>query len=186
VRQIYSVAPRPPWPGPHAAEHIFAPLTALGLRPRLAPPRVDDRALAGLNLPDQPIVLTPGAAAGEKVWPGYALLAERLPEERLLWAPGRDEPWSAPARGRSLPALDLPGLVALASRAAAWVGNDTGTTHLAAAAAPGRVLALFGPTRPETWGPVGARSIAFADAADVHKELTRILNRGTADRTSPE
>ena len=42
----------------------------------------------------------------------------------------------------------------LAARAALFVGADTGPTHLAAAAGT-PTLALFGPTPPERFGPVG-------------------------------
>jgi ADP-heptose:LPS heptosyltransferase len=71
-----------------------------------------------------------------------------------------DEETAAPLTG-------LPGVVplgpvpvrvlgALLSQAGLYVGNDSGVTHLAAAAgAP--TLALFGPTDPATWAPVGPR-----------------------------
>jgi ADP-heptose:LPS heptosyltransferase len=42
------------------------------------------------------------------------------------------------------------------ARAGLFVGNDSGVSHLAAAAgAP--TLALFGPTTPEVWSPLGPR-----------------------------
>jgi ADP-heptose:LPS heptosyltransferase len=45
-------------------------------------------------------------------------------------------------------------LGALLGRAGLYVGNDSGVSHLAAAAgAP--TLALFGPTDPAVWAPVG-------------------------------
>ncbi|MBI5878016.1 MAG: glycosyltransferase family 9 protein [Chloroflexi bacterium] len=51
---------------------------------------------------------------------------------------------------------DLPLLAALLARCAAYVGNDSGITHLAAAVgAP--TLALFGPTDPAIWSPRGPR-----------------------------
>jgi ADP-heptose:LPS heptosyltransferase len=47
-------------------------------------------------------------------------------------------------------------LGATLARAAAYVGNDSGVTHLAAAwGAP--TVALFGPTDPAVWSPVGPR-----------------------------
>jgi heptosyltransferase-2 len=36
-----------------------------------------------------------------------------------------------------------------------YVGNDSGITHLAARAT--RMLAIFGPTDPAQWAPIGAR-----------------------------
>jgi ADP-heptose:LPS heptosyltransferase len=45
-------------------------------------------------------------------------------------------------------------LAALLHHAGLYVGNDSGVTHLAAAwGAP--TLALFGPTDPRLWAPVG-------------------------------
>jgi ADP-heptose:LPS heptosyltransferase len=47
-------------------------------------------------------------------------------------------------------------LAALLARAGAYVGNDSGVTHLAAASgAP--TIALFGPTDPRVWAPLGPR-----------------------------
>jgi ADP-heptose:LPS heptosyltransferase len=52
--------------------------------------------------------------------------------------------------------LPLRVLGALLARAALYVGNDSGVTHLAAAwGAP--TLALFGPTDPAQWAPLGPR-----------------------------
>jgi ADP-heptose:LPS heptosyltransferase len=51
-------------------------------------------------------------------------------------------------------------LGALLSRAGAYLGNDSGISHLAAAwGAP--TLSLFGPTDPAVWAPLGPRSRAL-------------------------
>ena len=51
-------------------------------------------------------------------------------------------------------------LAAALSRAGLFVGNDAGVSHLAAAAgAP--TLALFGPTDPALWAPVGPRAVVL-------------------------
>jgi ADP-heptose:LPS heptosyltransferase len=47
-------------------------------------------------------------------------------------------------------------LGAVLARAGVYVGNDSGVSHLAAAWGA-RVLALFGPTDPAQWAPVGPR-----------------------------
>ena len=50
--------------------------------------------------------------------------------------------------------LDLPTVAAIARLASAFVGNDSGVSHLAAAVgAPGVVI--FGPTDPARWRPLG-------------------------------
>jgi len=54
-------------------------------------------------------------------------------------------------RARSLP---LRTLAAVLARASVYLGNDSGVSHLAAAAgAP--TVAVFGPTDPDRWSPVG-------------------------------
>ena len=50
--------------------------------------------------------------------------------------------------------LDFGQLAGLLARAALYIGPDTSVTHLAAAAGV-PVIALFGPTDPTRWGPIG-------------------------------
>lgn len=161
VPVVLSATPRPP-PGTHAIEHLLSPLGGGG--PAL--PRIPARPwLAPLPGP-RPVVLAPGAASPDKVWGGYGAVAALLEKAGCpyVWAPGRDEPWSV-GRGLVLPDLELPALASLADAAGAWLGNDTGTTHLAAAAgAP--VLAMFGPTDPACWGPRPGRVAAFDASAE--------------------
>ena len=76
-----------------------------------------------------------------------------------VWAPGIDETFSSPPN-HTLSGLELPELVALASLCGAWIGNDTGTTHLARATGA-HTIALFGPTHPGTWCPKGALPFSF-------------------------
>jgi heptosyltransferase-3 len=45
--------------------------------------------------------------------------------------------------------------MALIGQARAYVGNDSGISHLAARLAPS--LVLFGPSDPVVWGPLGPR-----------------------------
>jgi heptosyltransferase-3 len=52
--------------------------------------------------------------------------------------------------------LELGEVAAIARMARAFVGNDSGVSHLAAAAGGGRGVVLFGPTDPERWRPLGA------------------------------
>lgn len=52
-----------------------------------------------------------------------------------------------------------------------YIGNDSGITHLAAAAGAS-VVALFGPTDPRIWSPRGphVQVIANAEIADISVE----------------
>ena len=54
--------------------------------------------------------------------------------------------------------LDLPTVAAVARIAAAFVGNDSGVSHLAAAVGASGV-AIFGPTDPVRWRPLGSGQI---------------------------
>jgi ADP-heptose:LPS heptosyltransferase len=62
---------------------------------------------------------------------------------------------------------DLSELAARLRGASAYLGNDGGITHLAAAVqCP--TLALFGPTRPEHWAPRGLKTAWIkADGNDI-------------------
>ena len=71
-------------------------------------------------------------------------------------AEGSLEPIFRDAGIRVLKDLDLPTVAAIARLAVAFVGNDSGVSHLAAAVGtPG--LAIFGPTDPARWRPLGSR-----------------------------
>ena len=99
------------------------------------------------------VVLHPFASRQDKRWPcatGFSLSSVNLiklrgPEERL---PG---------------ALYIPDLFELArflAGARAYIGNDSGITHLAAAVGI-PTIALFGPTDPAVWAPRGKKVIVI-------------------------
>lgn len=52
--------------------------------------------------------------------------------------------------------LDLPTVAALARVALAFVGNDSGVSHLAAAVGTSGVV-IFGPSDPARWRPIATR-----------------------------
>ena len=107
-------------------------------------------------------MLAPGAGAVGKVWPGFGEVARLLEQAAVpwVWAPGWDEGPPSVGCGRVLPVMGLRELCGLAATAAAWLGNDTGTSHLAAAAgAP--VIAMFGPTEAAVWCPRRAHPLPF-------------------------
>jgi heptosyltransferase III len=113
----------------HAADHL---LRTLGL-PRPSLPDLWKPASSD-------IVIHPGSGSPAKNWPFFGELMRRLPESRLL------------PQDRSL--AEVSGYL---RTVAAFVGNDSGITHLAAyLGCP--TIALFGPTDPGKWGPLGRRS----------------------------
>ena len=164
-----------PGAGLHASAHLLATLAPLGPLPatppgvRLAPPAEalawarDWLAERGLG-PHEAVLLQVGAGSAAKVWPGALALCGRLQAARVpvvLTAGPADEPALAPFRAeigfserRVARALSLDRLAGLSSLARAFVGNDSGPTHLAAAVGC-PTLALYGPTDPAVWRPLG-------------------------------
>ncbi len=96
--------------------------------------------------------------------------------------------------------LDLPQLAALLARAKAYLGNDSGVTHLAAAVGVPTV-ALFGPTLPDVWAPLGesVRVLQFdwsesgvhhpsstrVDPSDAERVVREVCGMLTGDRKVP-
>ena len=112
------------------------------------------------------VALHPGAGSKAKRWPlaRFIDLAMRLAakQNKLLIIEGpaesglaaqivRELPIGAAATAKSLP-LDI--LAAVIAQSNAFVGNDSGIAHLAAALGiPSTVI--FGPTLPQHWAPLG-------------------------------
>ena len=133
----------------------------------------------------QPLAIHPGSGGAAKRWPperfaeligraaavGWPVVAIEGPQDaevsRTLLAalpPGVRAPDIA--RGLSVGAL-----ATLLARCAAFVGNDSGVAHLAGLAGV-RTLALFGPTDPAIWSPLGLRVSTLRAPAG---ELTQLL-----------
>jgi heptosyltransferase III len=160
----------------HVADHLFRALTPVGIGPcRLARPLVvPPRGVAAANdwfrshpaLPRPTIALHPGSGGQHKCWPAdrYAALVQHLavrgfgvmiclgPAEAASatsWRAFAGEHAAAVVAG-----VDLVTLASLVQQCAGFVGNDAGVTHLAAAMSVPTV-AVFGPTDPARWAPLG-------------------------------
>lgn len=175
--------------GPKPRQHMVEGLAALiGATPAQASPRLwlDPAAVEkvkhSLAATTQLLALAPGAHGVGKRWPGdrYAALAASLLAQGgplagaavvLLGAPGEES-----TVRQTVEALDPEQVINLVGRtepaeAAAWlaraalyVGNDSGLTHLAAAAGI-PTLALFGPGLPARYRPWG-KNAAYLIAKD--------------------
>ena len=140
-------------------------------------------------------VLQPFSSKVNKEWAANDVIAfaELLATEGiqpvLRWGPGeesRAEPLislskkssSSSSSSSNLPLLLAPATTPastarLASRAALFVGADTGPTHLSAAAGT-PTLVLFGPTRVERFGPIGPRTATLrGNPADYNRSGPR-------------
>ena len=152
--------PVEPPAGVHAACHLAAALTR-------EPPSADGLPLPGLRPPGEdrpragPVVLHPGSGGEWKCWPPerFAELAQRLDARVALLEGPADGSACGVVRGY-FPAAeiarssDLEDAAALIASATLYVGNDSGVTHMAAALGTPTV-AVFGPTDPAVWRPLG-------------------------------
>ncbi len=149
-------------------------------------------------LPPCFLALHPGSGSPAKSWPAdrFAALAARLAGgARILVVLGpaeEDQRWDRDPGVVVARDLPLRTLGALLSRAGLFVGNDSGVSHLAAAAgAP--TLALFGPTDPALWAPVGHsvrwlrapdHSLAALTLDEVAREAAALRDHVNGERTS--
>lgn len=134
---------------------------------------VEDEAFADCAVSDfdsRFAIINPGGGWKTKLWPAdrYGQIADWLRKETGLssivtFGPGEENLAGAVATYSKTGAVKvvastLKQFVALARKAALFVGGDTGPLHLAAAAgAP--IVGLYGPTSPERNGPFDTRDV---------------------------
>ncbi len=110
----------------------------------------------------QILVIQPGSGGARKRWApeGYERVAQWWINTKgqpvcILLGPAEAEEEAHWKRfGRVESSLDLAQVASILSRATLYIGNDSGVSHLAGAVGA-RGLAIFGPTRPEQWRPLG-------------------------------
>jgi heptosyltransferase III len=159
---------RPPGPG-HMAQCYLRGVGATVSYPlscsiELLPDdlRIAQQKLSQFGLePGSFVLILPGSGSARKNWPAenFARLAERIQlVHPILVVLGPSETDLAPSfHGRSFSTireLELGELAGIAQIARGFIGNDSGVSHLAAAAGT-RGLVIFGPTDPERWRPLG-------------------------------
>lgn len=150
-----------------------------------------EHAVHGFGISGPFALLNPGAGWDSKVWPHeryadvarYLWKARRLPSV-VLWAGDQERMWAenivAAAGGAAYLAPDtsLAELAAICSRAAVFVGSDTGPLHLAAAVGT-PCVGMYGPTRPCDCGPYGPQHRALQE---FHQDGSSSERRGTDNR----
>jgi heptosyltransferase III len=103
------------------------------------------------------IAIFPGSGSAAKNWPAgkFAMLASMLANAVVILGPAETsiEPIFRRAGVAVLKDLDLPTIAAIARVASAFVGNDSGVSHLAAATGASGVV-IFGPSDPARWQPL--------------------------------
>lgn len=181
-------APIDPTDERHEAEIYLDVVRALGIDPTgrwaSCPPAEDDRAAAqsaldGLGISSPFLLMNPAGGSN----PGMVMDAKRYPPDSfaaladglsralgwpvVLTAGPNDTPIIEAVQARlpqRAPALvgvlTLRQIAALAALSGLYVGNDTGLTHLAAAAGAKTVM-LMGPTSPTRYAPYTPDSLAL-------------------------
>ena len=184
---------------PHIAAAYLRAIGEAGapLHPRIEPSRDDLRAAADAIAksrcdPSNLIAIFPGSGSPAKNWPldKFAALA-RIVSQRssvvFILGPA-ESAMEKVLREYDLPLLkdlDLGTVAGIVRLAASFVGNDSGVSHLAAAAdAPGVVI--FGPSDPARWRPLGRIAVlGHQDTPDeVAAAVTRIGERGARRKAS--
>ena len=176
----------------HAVPFLLEPLQALALYDVDLVPTLEwpaDRRAAGrerlqaLGLRGRPVAVHPGSGSPAKNWP-----AERFVEiVRRLRAAGREavatfgeaDAAEAAVFARELP--DLPALAGLTllelagalAECGAFLGNDSGIAHLAAAVGL-PTTALFGPSDADVWAPRGRGGVRVLRAPEGELERLEI------------
>ncbi|GIW40055.1 MAG: hypothetical protein KatS3mg076_0632 [Candidatus Binatia bacterium] len=145
--------------GEHAVDYYAR---CLGVEPKpvfLSPREEERRWVAGWldrqKLGGKPLLaLHPGSGSKRKNWEGFPALARWWEAKggAVVWLVGPAEDGLYFPEGAVLFRQELPRVVALLERASFYAGNDSGITHLAAAAGC-RGLALFPEESFPSWSP---------------------------------
>ena len=178
---FYSQVAKPRPMDQHRVDYDLCALRALGLDPKpgtptLYPSPAEEQVVEAwlqetglLSAQGSPllVLLQPGARYSLKVWSSerFAQLADRLADRfacQILLGGDQREREVAEQVARKVHCspkvvagkFSLLQFASLAKRCALFVGNDGGAMHIAATMGT-PVVALFGPTYPQRWGPRG-------------------------------
>ena len=187
----------PPQPGSHASMQFlrnlpFANAEDSVLRPTVYVEHADrDRGeailrAAGVGGPPR-VVIHPGSGSERKNWPAecFGNVARRLSEAgtQVVFLEGEADTRQVAGtlrafRGRApvISGLTVKEAAGLLSNCQLLIGNDSGISHLAAAVGV-PLIALFGPSDPEVWRPLGSNVevMRFSDA-DPERVAKRALD----------
>jgi ADP-heptose:LPS heptosyltransferase len=132
---------------------------------------------AGVEPRGKLVAIHPGSGGPSKCWciENFLAIAAELASEGVevvfLLGPAESDRFGDAAIrsqigsvGRCLTGLSLAEVLGLLSCADGFVGNDSGITHLAAAMGV-KTLAVFGPTSPSVYRPVGPEVTVFSSSS---------------------
>lgn len=177
--KVLRIEPFPKSGGVHVTDYQLGQLQSLGIEPRISlpvlfPSQTDMEGALRIMLScgikifeDEIVAVHPGSGSEKKNWPVEYFITclkevSRLSHCRILLIEGpadrhRCREIESACQGMGLIVIREPELVlipALLKYCHVYIGNDSGITHIAAAAGI-PTIALFGPTDPGVWGPRG-------------------------------
>jgi ADP-heptose:LPS heptosyltransferase len=132
----------------------------------------------GLGSGKKLVVIQPGSGGLHKCWhlDNFLAVAQKLDSEGIevifLLGPAELDRFSNAAIkkiggiAKYLRDLSLEQVLELLSHANAFIGNDSGITHMAAGLGI-RTLAIFGPTNPAIYKPIGPEVTVFEDKTEI-------------------
>lgn len=156
---------------------------------------------AGLTLSKPVVILHPGSGSPAKCWhvDNFIAVAEALAARDVqgvfLLGPAEQERLDRPTKARLrrcarvLTGLSLEEALAVLSVAHAFVGHDSGISHLAGGLGT-RTIALFGPTDPAVYRPIGPQVTVLHDpragftqepCPDLQRQVVSILAESVPD-----
>ena len=178
LRNVMLVAPsRPPAMDRHCARYLLETLAPLGISPTW-----DESPLPVTPHVSDEILVHPGSGSPSKNWPPerFARLIRALQAPVRLVVGEADAQAAAAVEARlrqRLPRLEQPSLDELAASLAgcrAYVGNDSGVSQLAGLCGT-RTVALFGPSDPVVWRPLGP-DVRVAGFEATPEEVARLTD----------
>lgn len=141
--------------GKHESVKIFSLLSAIGLDNDFSPPRLgvsdDERKWAEEMLRGvrRPIGVAPGSVWQTKRWTGWEHLFNSLEADFIIFGRESDTPKYENTRAINFVGkTSLRQFMALCSLCQAFIGGDTGLSHIASALGIPTIV-IFGPTVPE-------------------------------------
>lgn len=147
----------------------------------------------GLGSGKKLVVIQPGSGGVNKCWhlDNFLAIAKKLKSEGLnvvfLLGPAEIDRFDNTVikkigdTTKYLSDLSLEQVLGLLSHTDTFIGNDSGITHLAAGLGV-RTLALFGPTNPTVYKPIGPKVTTFTDNATLFaKEPSKNLQNRLLD-----
>lgn len=149
-------------PGEHASQYYAR---CVGVSPRVEPLPIRtaaaewaDEVCRRRGMEVDTLVIHAGSGSAHKNWEGMAAVAAAWRAEGgrviALLGPAEDERATRMTHDVAVRGEQLDRVAALLARAPRYLGNDSGISHLAALVGT-RGVALFGPTDPRAWHPLG-------------------------------